>query len=56
MARIRFKTIFSRMLCLQCLIIVVVLLLAGLSIGVVARNQALMLEKERLLKCAQEAI
>ena len=56
MARIRFKTILSRMLCLQCLIIVVVLLLAGLSIGVVARNQALMLEKERLLKCAQEAI
>lgn len=56
MARIRFKTIFSRMLFLQCAIMAAVLVLTGLSIGLVVRNQALMLEKDTLLTMAQEAV
>lgn len=56
MARIRFKTIFSRMLFLQCTIMAAVLLLSGLSIGLVVRNQALMLEKDALMKVALEAV
>lgn len=55
MARIRFKTIFSRMLWLQCSIMVAVLLLAGLSIGIVVRNQALLLEKDSLVEMVGEA-
>lgn len=56
MARVRFKTIFSRLLFLQCAIMVSVLLLAGLSIGLVVRNQALMLEKDTLLEAARTAV
>lgn len=56
MARIRFKTIFSRMLFLQCTIMAAILLLTGLSIGLVVRNQALQLQKETLLEVAREAV
>ncbi len=41
MAKIRFKSIFDRMLFLQCVTVLSLLLILGLGIGYVARMQGL---------------
>ena len=55
MVRFRFKTIFSRMLFLQCITVFPLLLITGLTIGLVSRRQGLSMERDLLLETAQQA-
>ena len=55
MAKIRFKSIFDRMLFLQCVTVLSLLLILGLGIGYVARMQGLSMEKEALIETARQA-
>ena len=56
MAKIRFKSIFDRMLFLQCVTVLSLLLLLGLGIGYVSRMQSLSMEKDILVEKGQEAV
>ena len=55
MAKIRFKSIFARMLFLQCVTVLSLLLILGLGIGYVSRMQSLNMEKEILVEKGQQA-
>ena len=55
MAKIRFKTIFDRMLFLQCVTVLSLLLVLGLGIGFVSRMQSLSMEKDILVEKGQLA-
>ena len=55
MAKIRFKSIFDRMLFLQCVTVISLLLVSGLGIGYVSRMQGLDMEKELLIEKGQQA-
>jgi len=55
MARIRFKSIFDRMLFLQCVTVLSLLLILGLGIGYVARMQGLNMEEEALIETGRQA-
>ncbi len=55
MAKIRFKSIFGRMLFLQCVTVLSLLLLLGLGIGYVSRMQSLSMEKDVLVEKGQQA-
>ena len=54
MAKIRFKSIFGRMLFLQCVTVLSLLLLLGVGIGYVSRMQGLSLEKDELTRKGQQ--
>ena len=56
MATIRFKSIFDRMLFLQCVTVLSLLLILGLGIGYVSRMQSLSMEKDILVEKGQEAV
>ena len=56
MAKIRFKSIFDRMLFLQCVTVLSLLLILGLGIGFVSRMQSLNMEKDILVEKGQQAI
>ena len=49
MVKIRFKSIFDRMLFLQCVTVLSLLLIVGLGIGYVSRMQSLSMEKDVLV-------
>ena len=53
MAKIRFKSIFGRMLFLQCVTVLSLLLLLGVGIGYVSRMQGLSMEKDELTRKGQ---
>ena len=55
MAKIRFKSIFDRMLFLQCVTVLSLLLILGLGIGFVSRMQSLSMEKSILAEKGQQA-
>lgn len=55
MAKFRFKTIFDRMLFLQCVTVLTLLLSVGAGIGYVSRVQSMKREENRLIRAAQEA-
>ena len=55
MAKIRFKSIFDRMLFLQCVTVLSLLLILGLGIGYVSRMQSLGMEKDILVEKGQQA-
>ena len=55
MAKIRFKSIFDRMLFLQCVTVLSLLLILGLGIGYVSRMQNLSAEKDMLVEKGQQA-
>ena len=55
MAKIRFKSIFDRMLFLQCVTVLSLLLILGLGIGYVSRMQSLSMEKDILVEKGQQA-
>ena len=55
MAKIRFKSIFDRMLFLQCVTVLSLLLILGLGIGYVSRMQSLSMEKDMLVEKGQRA-
>ena len=55
MAKIRFKSIFDRMLFLQCVTVLSLLLILGLGIGYVSRMQSLSMEKDILVEMGQRA-
>ena len=55
MAKIRFKSIFDRMLFLQCVTVLSLLLILGLGIGFVSRMQSLSMEKNILAEKGQQA-
>ena len=55
MAKIRFKSIFDRMLFLQCVTVLALLLILGLGIGFVSRMQSLSMEKSILAEKGQQA-
>ena len=55
MAKIRFKSIFGRMLFLQCVTVLSLLLILGLGIGYVSRMQSLSMEKDTLVEKGQQA-
>ena len=55
MAKIRFKSIFDRMLFLQCVTVLSLLLILGLGIGYVSRMQSLSMEKDMLVDKGQQA-
>ncbi len=55
MAKIRFKSIFGRMLFLQCVTVLSLLLILGLGIGYVSRMQSLSMEKDILVEKGQQA-
>ena len=55
MAKIRFKSIFDRMLFLQCVTVLSLLLVLGLGIGYVSRMQSLSMEKDILVEKGQQA-
>ena len=55
MAKIRFKSIFDRMLFLQCVTVLSLLLILGLGIGYVSRMQSLSMEKDMLVEKGQLA-
>ena len=55
MAKIRFKSIFDRMLFLQCVTVLSLLLILGLGIGFVSRMQSLSMEKDVLVEKGQQA-
>ena len=55
MAKIRFKSIFDRMLFLQCVTVLSLLLILGLGIGYVSRMQSLNMEKDTLIEKGQQA-
>ena len=55
MAKIRFKSIFDRMLFLQCVTVLYMLLILGLGIGFVSRMQSLSMEKSILAEKGQQA-
>ena len=54
MAKIRFKSIFGRMLFLQCVTVLSLLLLLGVGIGYVSRMQGLSMEKDELTRKGQQ--
>lgn len=56
MAKIRFKSIFDRMLFLQCVTVLSLLLILGLGIGFVSRMQSLSMEKDMLVGKGQQAL
>ena len=56
MAKIRFKSIFDRMLFLQCVTVLSLLLILGLGIGFVSRMQSLSMEKSILAEKGQQAV
>lgn len=56
MAKIRFKSIFDRMLFLQCVTVLSLLLILGLGIGFVSRMQSLSMEKDILVEKGQQAL
>lgn len=56
MAKIRFKSIFDRMLFLQCVTVLSLLLVLGLGIGFVSRMQNLNMEKDMLVETGQQAM
>ena len=56
MAKIRFKSIFDRMLFLQCVTVLSLLLILGLGIGFVSRMQSLSMEKDILVEKGQQAV
>lgn len=55
MAKIRFKSIFDRMLFLQCVTVLSLLLILGIGIGFVSRMQSLSMEKDMLVEKGQQA-
>ena len=55
MAKIRFKSIFDRMLFLQCVTVLSLLLILGLGIGYVSHMQSLSMEKDMLVEKGQQA-
>ena len=55
MAKIRFKSIFDRMLFLQCVTVLSLLLIVGVGIGYVSRMQSLGMEKEALAEKGRQA-
>ena len=56
MKKIRFKSIFDRMLFLQCVTVLSLLLLLGVGIGYVSRMQSLSMEKDVLIEKGQQAL
>lgn len=55
MAKIRFKSIFDRMLFLQCVTVLSLLLILGLGLGYVSRMQSLSMEEDVLVEKGQQA-
>lgn len=55
MAKIRFKSIFDRMLFLQCVTVLSLLLIVGVGIGYISRMQSLGMEKEALAEKGRQA-
>ena len=56
MKKIRFKSIFDRMLFLQCVTVLSLLLLLGIGIGYVSRMQSMSMEKDILIEKGQQAL